>query len=179
MIDFSQALQLVEYYISKCSSDALPLIVLVDETLDRDTYWVFFYDSKRYLETNEIEYAVGGNAPIIVRKSDGNVMVTGTTESIEYYVNNYEETGDPHVEAVPTVRLFGVRKDLDMKTCLQSLRLLTSLSPIDAKAVLEKVAGSSESFSISASSNAEAEQISERLRECGWHTAVVREAPSA
>lgn len=179
MIDFNQALQLVEEYISKYSTRALPLMVLDDETLDRDTCWVFFYGSQKYLETNDIEYAIAGNAPIIIRKSDGKLLVTGTSHPVEYYVNNYEESGDPYLESVPTVILCGLSEGSDKKTCLQALRSQTSLTPIDAKAVLEKVAGSSETFSISASSNAEAEQISERLRECGWHTALIREAPSA
>ena len=66
-------------------------IVIVDgETIEKEKYFVFFYTSKKYLETNDDSFAVGGNAPIIVDKITGEKFETGTAESIEYYLEKYE-----------------------------------------------------------------------------------------
>ena len=57
---------------------------------------MFFYTSKKWLKTNELCYAVAGNAPFIVLRSSGEVIVTGTAHGTDYYINKFEETGNPH-----------------------------------------------------------------------------------
>jgi hypothetical protein len=52
---------------------------------------VFFYNSERYVETEESEHALAGNAPIVVIKADGSVHTTGTAYSIEHYLRKFEE----------------------------------------------------------------------------------------
>ena len=62
------------------------LALLETETLEKSFGWIFFYESKSYLQSRELRDAVVGNAPIVVAKSDGRVHVTGTAHSIEYYI---------------------------------------------------------------------------------------------
>lgn len=71
-------------------------IVLDDDTIERPWGWVFFYTSQRWRDTGEIAYAIVGNAPLLVERSSGRLIVTGTAFPIERYVQAYEETGDPH-----------------------------------------------------------------------------------
>jgi len=72
-------------------------IVIVDtKTIERSWGWVFFYTSKRWLETQDISYALAGNAPLIVERETGHLLTTGTAYSIEHYIENYERTGDPN-----------------------------------------------------------------------------------
>jgi oxalate decarboxylase/phosphoglucose isomerase-like protein (cupin superfamily) len=71
-------------------------IVLDESTVSRDWGWVFFYTSEMWHKTGELSYAVAGNAPFIVEKSTGNVIVTGTAEPIESYIKRYETTGSPN-----------------------------------------------------------------------------------
>ncbi|MDO1448244.1 YrhB domain-containing protein [Rhodocytophaga aerolata] len=75
---------------SELSSDD-ELIILDSETIEKENYWVFFYTSKLWFETNELRYAVAGNAPIIVNKKRGEMKLTGTAYPIEKYMAEYEE----------------------------------------------------------------------------------------
>jgi hypothetical protein len=66
-------------------------IVIVDEhTIVRPWGWVFFYTSRGWLDGDD-RYALGGNAPIIVDRTDGSLHVTGAAEPIEHYIQNYEK----------------------------------------------------------------------------------------
>ena len=73
------------------------IIILDDGTIEKPWGWVFFYTSKKLHETNDIKYAVAGNAPIIVERESGKLLITGTAYPVEYYIQNYEQSGNPHV----------------------------------------------------------------------------------
>ncbi|WP_338868493.1 YrhB domain-containing protein [Spirosoma sp. SC4-14] len=51
--------------------------------------WVFFYNSKEFVETGNISHALGGNSPIIINKQTGELWVTGTANPIEFYIERY------------------------------------------------------------------------------------------
>ncbi len=65
------------------------LIVMDDNTIERDELFVFFYNSKEYLLNNNASYALVGNGGIIVDRCDGNMYMSGTSEPIEYYINKF------------------------------------------------------------------------------------------
>lgn len=66
-------------------------IAIVDnETKEYKFGWVFFYQSKLFLETGKIGYALAGNAPIVVTRKDGKVHSTGTALPIERYLAEFE-----------------------------------------------------------------------------------------
>jgi len=102
MIDFETARRLVSERLARMERDmhdfgaALPdheneprLHLVVVKTTEYDFGWVFAYDSKEYLETNDIGFAVAGNAPFIVDKNDGGLYITGTAGPVEDYVKQY------------------------------------------------------------------------------------------
>ena len=64
--------------------------VLVGEPLEWDHGWVFFYDSRTYVETDDFSHALAGNAPIVVLRS-GEIRETGTAHPIEYYLQQLRE----------------------------------------------------------------------------------------
>ncbi len=68
-------------------------VVLDEHTIERDWGWVFFYDSRRYLETGDLSFAVAGNAPYLVRRADGAVFETGTAFPVEHYIEDFEAGG--------------------------------------------------------------------------------------
>jgi hypothetical protein len=72
-------------------------IVLVHSaTIERPWGWVFFYTSRKWSETQDIQYALAGNAAIIVERNSAKLIETGTAHSAEHYIERYELTGDPH-----------------------------------------------------------------------------------
>lgn len=66
---------------------------IIDEaTLTKPYGWVFFYQSKTYLETGEAGEFLVGNAPILVERINGELIVFGTSYPTEYYIEEYEKT---------------------------------------------------------------------------------------
>ena len=65
-------------------------MVLDEETITKEYGWVFFYTSRHFQETGDLNEAVFGNAPIIVDKEDGSLHVTGTAQPTEYYIKRFE-----------------------------------------------------------------------------------------
>ena len=66
-----------------------PLQLAKKETLEKPFGWVFFYNSKDYLETGNLIYMLAGNAPFIVDKKNGGIHVTGTAKPIENYISDF------------------------------------------------------------------------------------------
>jgi hypothetical protein len=68
------------------------VVILESETIEAERYFVFFYQSKRFLETNDWSSMLAGNAPVIVDKLSGKRFTTGTAHPIGYYLNIYENS---------------------------------------------------------------------------------------
>ena len=66
------------------------LVPVDDDTLEREWGWVFFFASRRWLETGRPGLEHRGEGPLIVNRYDGSVHRTGTERPAEYYVTRYE-----------------------------------------------------------------------------------------
>ena len=64
--------------------------LVLTEPREESFGWVFFYNSKEFLDTSDLSKAVAGNAPIIVDKMTGELTVTGMAHPIEYYIEQYK-----------------------------------------------------------------------------------------
>lgn len=53
--------------------------------------WVFFYQSKDYLETGNLSSMLAGNAPFIVDHKTGAVHVLGTVHPADVYIKEYAQ----------------------------------------------------------------------------------------
>jgi hypothetical protein len=62
------------------------LVIVDSSTLEKRTAWVFFWNSKKYIETEDIQYAFGGNAPVLVYKETGQARFLGTAQAPEFYL---------------------------------------------------------------------------------------------
>src|SRR5215475_14575405 len=91
-----EARSLAEQHLSKMHvSPATELAILDEHTIETDFGWVFFWNSKRYLETGEFQYALAGNAPLIVDRRDGSIHETSTAYPIEEIIERYRRTHTP------------------------------------------------------------------------------------
>lgn len=68
-----------------------PLSIIDMETVERKLCWVFFYNSKNYVDTGNEIYRLAGNAPFIIDRRDGSVHETGTAYPAMAYILKYEE----------------------------------------------------------------------------------------
>jgi hypothetical protein len=88
MLSKEEAISIATNYV-KAETTKYELVVLLQETREFDLGWVFFYQSRKYVESGDYRDMLGGNAPIIVNKYDGSIHVTGTSYSIEKYISDY------------------------------------------------------------------------------------------
>ncbi len=86
----AQKLVEVELENSKDKYDPIDCVVLEEQTVTRDWGWVFFYQSKAYIESGDSGDMLYGNAPFIVNRASGELVVTGTAWPIEKYIEDYE-----------------------------------------------------------------------------------------
>jgi Immunity protein 35 len=62
-------------YIAQHSTPELELALDDRQTVDRGRDWVFFYNSRAYLESGSIGDALAGNGPLAVNKESGELRV--------------------------------------------------------------------------------------------------------
>lgn len=89
MLTKTEALELVAKKLQQLSPDN-PFIVVDEGTIEKPYGWVFFFNSKKYLETKEISDALAGNGPVIINKHDETVEFFGTFKSPSEFITEYE-----------------------------------------------------------------------------------------
>jgi hypothetical protein len=90
MLTKSEALELVSQKLQKMTTPDDPFVVVDAGTIEKPFGWVFFYNSKRYLETEDYRYALAGNGPVIVNKHDGAIEFFGTVKPPAEFIAEYE-----------------------------------------------------------------------------------------
>ncbi len=98
-INKKQAFQLINHIIKDIDVlevEGDELVIIESETIEKNWGWVFFYSSKKWIETNDFKYAVAGNAPYFVLRNNGKILETGTAYPVDYYIKRFEETGNPN-----------------------------------------------------------------------------------
>ena len=73
MITKDQAIDLVNDQLRKMDTPDFPFMIAERHTIDKPYGWVFFYNSKKFLETGEFLYRLAGNGPIILNKFTGEI----------------------------------------------------------------------------------------------------------
>ena len=92
MINFEQAKIIALSKLKEIENEAKTrLAFLENDTLSFDYGWVFFYQSEEFVKTGDTQNMVGGNAPILIDKYDGNIYLTGTRKDIKDYIKIYSE----------------------------------------------------------------------------------------
>lgn len=69
--------------------------IVDDATIARPYGWIFFYQSKRFLETGEFGDQIAGNGPILVDRINFDLKTFGTAKGIDEYLIEYEKTIPP------------------------------------------------------------------------------------
>ena len=99
MIDRDTATRLVRDEIARWNAqDPLPdgdEVVLQEEHTEEHPFgWVFFFNSRRYVETRNLSYALAGNGPLIVDRRDGSIHQMVTAYPLEYQIRAYAQGGE-------------------------------------------------------------------------------------
>ena len=86
----AQSLVEIELENSKDKYNPIDCVVIETETIEKSWGWVFFYQSKEFIESKDVRDMLAGNAPIIVNRNTKELVYTGTTNDIEHYIKEYE-----------------------------------------------------------------------------------------
>jgi len=90
MITLKEAESIATQYIEQLQRE-MNEPLLITKTQEESFGWVFFYQSKDYLETQSISSMLAGNAPFIVDNISGAIHVLGTANPVEVYIQEYAQ----------------------------------------------------------------------------------------
>jgi hypothetical protein len=97
-----EALIVAKRYVKENVSDEkTEFLVVEEETIPTEFGWIFFYNTREYVEDGDVMAIAVGNAPLLVDKVTGKLHVTGTAKPIDYYIDAYRKCGTCHPEKVP------------------------------------------------------------------------------
>lgn len=92
-VNYQQAVSIAQDYLKQQPNQMAEyggLALKLAATIEKSYGWVFFYNTRRFLETGEFLARLGGNAPILIEKATGTVYVMGTAHPVQYYLDDYE-----------------------------------------------------------------------------------------
>jgi len=90
MLTKTEALELVSKELQQRHSPDNRTVVVDKDTIERAFGWVFFYNTKRFLETGKSRYRLLGNGPVIVNKHTANIEFFGSGKPVEEVISDYE-----------------------------------------------------------------------------------------
>ncbi len=76
----------VAYLASMAQGSGVQVAIVDSATIEKSYGWIFFYQSKQYLESGNFSDCLAGNAPIVIAKADGRIHKTGTAHPLEHYL---------------------------------------------------------------------------------------------
>ena len=95
MLNYSDAIGAARERLSalrNVEEQALEYDVAEHETIEHEWGWVFFWNTRLFLDTLDHEHAVGPRAPLFVNKEDGSVTVAGSLDRWKNELKRYERT---------------------------------------------------------------------------------------
>ena len=90
MIDKTEARAIAYQFINSGLSASEELEIADADTIEKDFGWVFFYNTKSYLETGRFSHRLTGNGPLIVDRTTGEVSAFGTGVPFDQVLKGFE-----------------------------------------------------------------------------------------
>lgn len=92
MISLQEATLIAEKQIGLIQFPDNDSLIIIDEMIIEKPYaWIFPYTSKKYWETGDKQYVIGGNSPLFVSKTTGHISTYRSGLDIEAMFDHYEE----------------------------------------------------------------------------------------
>ncbi|MGB7468804.1 MAG: YrhB domain-containing protein, partial [Candidatus Acidiferrum sp.] len=68
------------------------LVILEEKTVEKDFGWVFFFTTKKYLQTHNPSDLLPGNSPLVVERADGSTHFLSTSVPPKKAIEEYESS---------------------------------------------------------------------------------------
>lgn len=92
MITETEADQIAEEWVARASAPEDDVIINRRFTRAESFGWVYFYNTRRFIDDGDLRSAIAGNAPIVVLRETGEVLVTGTAHPVDHYLDEIRTT---------------------------------------------------------------------------------------
>src|SRR5437879_2219761 len=66
------------------------LVILEERTRSTSYGWVFFFNSRRYVETRNVLHALGGNGPVVFERETGAIVELPSHSPPDEVIRQYE-----------------------------------------------------------------------------------------
>jgi len=131
----------VKIFESRVLADNPDCALLAESTLERESCFVFFYQSKQYIETGNFKDMVVGHGPVIICKETGKVFHLGSAHTTEHYVNAFEACGDPFGELTASILISSCSEGANAVKAIKCLSPTTGKGLAHSKHVIDQVLG--------------------------------------
>jgi hypothetical protein len=141
MLTFDEARELIEKFVQE-ERHSVPVMIDEESTEEHDFGWLFYVNSREFLETRDIQYCLIGAGPIFVERETGRTIHTGSVLSTETLIEAYRATGDPHARREVAL-LVSVAPDqrVDVQSLALARRRLGASPLRDAMKWAERIVG--------------------------------------
>lgn len=177
MLSFEECREIAQEFVDKLNRKELAFCKRINEPerfIERalsswfdesQNCYAFVYNSKKYLESNNLKDCLVGQGPMIIDRRNGKIIETGSAYP-NAYLENYEMRGDPYKNVGSTVLIYALQSGQTI-AAIKVLRQHSNLGLRDAKSAIEKVLEGGE-FQIDIGSNEIAEQLVTDLALTGY-----------
>jgi hypothetical protein len=91
MLDRQSATKMAYDHINSPSSlDGIEVVILDNQTIEKEYGWIFFYNSKKFLETGNFRDGLVGNSPVLVERDTGKIHELGTANPVSESIKKFE-----------------------------------------------------------------------------------------
>jgi hypothetical protein len=131
--------------------------------------FIFFYQSKKFIETGRFEDISVGSGPVLISRESGEVFETGSGFSVDHYVKAFDACGDPYGTPTDKVKILACNPTVDKIRAIRLVKEKSGLGLSQAKAVIDNVLARKISFFIARNRKC-AEEAVIALKDCGFES---------
>jgi ribosomal protein L7/L12 len=163
-MNVEEAINKVEQLILASKPDCT---LIENSTLEYPHCFVFFYQSKKYVETGDPRAMLVGHGPVLVSRKNGRVFETGSVYPAEQYVEALEACGDPYGEQTDNVKITGWHEGANKVEAIKLVNSKSGVGLAQAKSIVDCVLENKESV-FSAGTAKDAEKAVDLLKKLGF-----------
>ena len=113
--------------------------LLQESTLEHGSCFVFYYQSKQYIQSGKFSDMYVGQGPVIVCKETGGVFETGSAFPTEHYVFAFEACGDPLAEPTASISISHWSEGASAVKAIKCIQSSTGKGLAQSKPIIDQV----------------------------------------
>jgi hypothetical protein len=93
MISFEEARRIANSHASKVfdlTKEGDEVLICEVKTVEREAGWVFYYNSRKFIQTGDFSVMLMGNAPIFINRSDGGAKFIRGDVSVDEALEQFD-----------------------------------------------------------------------------------------